>query len=109
VPVRVREIKAPAAVICIDLARSGMSRIRIKLDAPFLEPRPDLVKLLLTHQEGKMLRSDLSVDLIKIDGHAVCQLHHLKMIELTRRGQAKYLRQKFRRAIFIGAPGNGVV
>src|SRR5580692_4398762 len=109
VAVRVFEVQAAAGVAVVDGLAAGPGRIGPVGQVPLAEAVEGGVELDLADQERIVLWRDRAGGLGEIEGDGVVRLHHEKVGEAGRRGQAEDLAEERRRALLVTAGNDGVV
>jgi hypothetical protein len=107
--VGVLEIYSAATVVTVNFAGVALARVGPILESLPADTGKDLIKVVFAYQKGIVLRANLAVVLVEVEGDTVVELDDQHRSESGGTWQAQDFREKCRRFLFIAAPDNSVV
>jgi len=109
VAVGILEIDTAPVVPMVDLVWPAFMRIGPEIELSLLDPREDLVKLPLAHEEGVVLRLDFALDMAEIERELVAYLHQRERTQHQGWVDAQQLAEEQSRSVAIARIYQGVV
>src|SRR5262249_9134623 len=102
----VLEVHSAAAIVVVDSAGPLLPGVGPVLESSLAQTGEDSVEIVFRYQKGIVLRGNLAVGVVEVEGDAVGELDDEEWSESGWLGQAQDLGEERRRPALVAAPDN---